>query len=63
MKLHLTDGRSLITVIWSFDLDRATIDIIRAAKMPVQKAFELAKKRLGVTQGIRPINGQALEGI
>lgn len=60
MKLKVTDGASMIEVFFSEDADRKDCERIRHSKMPVSKAFELAKKRLGVVSGIHPVG---LEGI
>lgn len=59
MKLNLTDGKSRVSVF--FDQPKEQ-NAIRNSKMPVSKALELAKKRLGV-DCLWPCPGQALEGL
>lgn len=62
MQLHLTDGKSQADFTISEDMDAADCARIRDSKRPVQKAFDIIKKRHDLT-GMWPIQGQALTGI
>lgn len=63
MKFRMTDGKSTLDTFIDPELDLKDYQAIQDSKRPVSKAFDVAKKRHGITSGWFPVPGQALFGL